>query len=259
MLLFVFCFVSAGLAVDRVHLLDVIGANMLFRGGSPEVNRVFNFSALVSSLRSRESLVSFLELIAPFKNRFAAQVVNTTFPSKFSLIVINVENLDTGRVGFSEGESKERQFFWFSLSKKMEQMLCLNTPSLQTILMLDRSCFGIWLGRFRILIAKSSMGTEIGSLLPTASGEVTSWCEEVSSLKRWSSFFKNFLNAVELLRSMMLRVTAQPTVIYFHCDCGCDRTGQLAGGYSMRFLNATWDEVFYFESFLQSLILLLLC
>lgn len=32
------------------------------------------------------------------------------------------------------------------------------------------------------------------------------------------------------------------TVIYGHCDCGCDRTGQTFGSYALRFLNYTWDQ-----------------
>jgi len=33
-----------------------------------------------------------------------------------------------------------------------------------------------------------------------------------------------------------------PTVVYFHCECGCDRTGEIAGSYAMRYLNFTFVE-----------------
>jgi hypothetical protein len=51
---------------------------------------------------------------------------------------------------------------------------------------------------------------------------------------------------VELLRAMMSAQTALPSVIFFHCDCGCDRTGQLAGSYFMRYHNNSWDQVLLF-------------
>ena len=31
-------------------------------------------------------------------------------------------------------------------------------------------------------------------------------------------------------------------IIYGHCDCGCDRTGQTFGSYYMRWQNRTWEE-----------------
>jgi len=40
----------------------------------------------------------------------------------------------------------------------------------------------------------------------------------------------------------------QPTVIYFHCECGCDRTGEIGASYAMKYRNYTypqaiqWDE-----------------
>jgi hypothetical protein len=33
-----------------------------------------------------------------------------------------------------------------------------------------------------------------------------------------------------------------PVVVYVHCYGGCDRTGELIGAYSMRYLNMTWEE-----------------
>mmetsp|Transcript_95478 Transcript_95478/g.307805 ORF Transcript_95478/g.307805 Transcript_95478/m.307805 type:complete len:271 (+) Transcript_95478:92-904(+) len=33
-------------------------------------------------------------------------------------------------------------------------------------------------------------------------------------------------------------------VIFFHCSCGCDRTGELAAAYSMRYLNQTFTEMY---------------
>jgi hypothetical protein len=33
-----------------------------------------------------------------------------------------------------------------------------------------------------------------------------------------------------------------PVVVYVHCYGGCDRTGELIGAYSLRYLNMTWEE-----------------
>ena len=38
---------------------------------------------------------------------------------------------------------------------------------------------------------------------------------------------------------MMVTQSSLSNVIFFHCDCGCDRTGQLAGSYMMR----KWKEL----------------
>ncbi len=34
-----------------------------------------------------------------------------------------------------------------------------------------------------------------------------------------------------------------PVVVYVHCFGGCDRTGELIGAYSLRYMNKTWEEV----------------
>jgi hypothetical protein len=74
-------------AVEHVHFIEGAGNNLLFRGGSPEVNKVFSYPALVASLQA------------------AAKTSNVSFPPKFQLVLINVENLDTTLDSFtSEGE-----------------------------------------------------------------------------------------------------------------------------------------------------------
>ncbi|KAL6064794.1 hypothetical protein QOT17_010686 [Balamuthia mandrillaris] len=35
----------------------------------------------------------------------------------------------------------------------------------------------------------------------------------------------------------------KPTVFYFHCECGCDRTGEVAGSYMLAFKNWTLSQV----------------
>jgi hypothetical protein len=33
-------------------------------------------------------------------------------------------------------------------------------------------------------------------------------------------------------------------IVFFHCSCGCDRTGEMAAAYSMRYLNRTFTEMY---------------
>jgi len=33
-----------------------------------------------------------------------------------------------------------------------------------------------------------------------------------------------------------------PTVIYFHCECGCDRTGEVAASYALKYMNMTFPQ-----------------
>jgi len=38
-----------------------------------------------------------------------------------------------------------------------------------------------------------------------------------------------------------------PVVIYFHCECGCDRTGEIAGSYMMTYMNYTYTESYNWD------------
>ncbi len=86
--------VALCVAVDHVHLIDSSGRNMLFRGGSPEVNKSFSYSSLVAAMQ------------------VAAKTTNATFPAKFQVVVINVENLDTTWDSFTS-EGRDRRFCLF--------------------------------------------------------------------------------------------------------------------------------------------------
>lgn len=36
-------------------------------------------------------------------------------------------------------------------------------------------------------------------------------------------------------------------VIYFHCECGCDRTGEIGGSYAMKYMNMTYAEAYHWD------------
>jgi len=44
------------------------------------------------------------------------------------------------------------------------------------------------------------------------------------------------------LRQLVTTKQQRPQIILFHCDCGCDRTGEMAGAYYMRYMNFTWAQ-----------------
>ena len=49
----------------------------------------------------------------------------------------------------------------------------------------------------------------------------------------------------------MLKNATQPTAIYFHCDAGMDRTGEMYGDYMMRYNNQTYAEVYAYDNTIE--------
>lgn len=48
---------------------------------------------------------------------------------------------------------------------------------------------------------------------------------------------------IPTIKQFLYTKWAQPTVIYLHCECGCDRTGEVAASYAMKYLNQTYPDV----------------
>eukprot|EP00026_Physarum_polycephalum_P015610 Phypoly_transcript_16330.p1 GENE.Phypoly_transcript_16330~~Phypoly_transcript_16330.p1 ORF type:complete len:242 (+),score=28.85 Phypoly_transcript_16330:113-838(+) len=65
--------------------------------------------------------------------------------------------------------------------------------------------------------------------------------EKAKNLSTWQH--DDLPNYIPSIRKLLYTPRAQPTVIYLHCECGCDRTGEIAGGYAMKYLNMTYDQV----------------
>lgn len=65
------------------------------------------------------------------------------------------------------------------------------------------------------------------------------------SLDSWLN--DQLADRIEQVRALL---TAQPppgntsTVVYIHCDGGCDRTGEMIGAYILRFLGMSWQEMY---------------
>jgi len=61
----------------------------------------------------------------------------------------------------------------------------------------------------------------------------------IQNLPSWAP--DNLVGRMELLRQMLTADYGKSAIIYGHCDCGCDRTGQLFGSYYLRWLNFSWE------------------
>lgn len=47
---------------------------------------------------------------------------------------------------------------------------------------------------------------------------------------------------VETIRLLLTTESPIPIIIYFHCECGCDRTGAVSGAYYMQYMNYTFQQ-----------------
>ena len=45
----------------------------------------------------------------------------------------------------------------------------------------------------------------------------------------------------------LMDASGTPKIVYFHCECGCDRTGEFAAAYAMRYLNKTFTAAMKYD------------
>jgi len=71
--------------------------------------------------------------------------------------------------------------------------------------------------------------------------------EEALALSSWQH--DDLPKLIPALKSMVNtpRADGVPTIIYFHCECGCDRTGEVAGSYAMKYLNFTYGKAYEWD------------
>jgi len=62
----------------------------------------------------------------------------------------------------------------------------------------------------------------------------------VKTLPAWLG--DHLVERTENIRTLLYTKYGQPVVIYGHCDCGCDRTGEIFGSYYMRWMGLGWEE-----------------
>jgi hypothetical protein len=64
--------------------------------------------------------------------------------------------------------------------------------------------------------------------------------EKARNLSSWQH--DNLPTYIPSIHQLLYTKRGQPTVIYLHCECGCDRTGEIGASYAMKYLNKTYQE-----------------
>jgi hypothetical protein len=54
-------------------------------------------------------------------------------------------------------------------------------------------------------------------------------------------------NRLAALNKVLHTKLSKPQVLFFHCTCGCDRTGEFYAAYAIEFLNRTWTEAMAYD------------
>lgn len=71
-----------------------------------------------------------------------------------------------------------------------------------------------------------------------------------SEAKKIDSEHDHMVTKIKTLRLLLTNATS-PTVVYFHCDAGMDRTGEMYGDYQMTYANQTYHEVYDFDNSIE--------
>jgi len=140
----------------------------------------------------------------------AANASGLTLPEDFYLIEINF--LDLRTVPHDSGADRDKVIAEFMFFKQ--------NP--------DAGRFVFWetLGSYD----NSTSGNIPESVIAGVSQELDEWMPD------------HLVYRMESLRSWLYTAYEKPIVIFGHCDCGCDRTGEIFGSYYLKWLNMTWEE-----------------
>jgi len=83
--------------------------------------------------------------------------------------------------------------------------------------------------------------TILGDLLAPSSYNKSQLIKLVPSLSQWQH--DDLPGYIYALHQLLNFQRDQNTVIYLHCECGCDRTGEISGSYALSYLNKTFADV----------------
>jgi len=138
----------------------------------------------------------------------ASKAAGIVLPSSFYIIDINFLNLFPTWVG--EEEHVQAEFNFFNANP-------------------DKGNFIFWetLGSWDNATSPSLTGNPLRDYL-------------VSTFESWQS--DQLVSHTEWMRKLLYTKWPLPAVIYGHCDCGCDRTGERFGSYYMKYLNMSWEN-----------------
>jgi len=137
--------------------------------------------------------------------QLAAERVNVALPPKFYLIDINLTNLE------ADGDAHRTIAEWtfFNANPHMGKFIFWETH-----------------------------GTRDNASDPMVPASLKQYM--IENFKVWQGY--QLVTRMEELRSMLYTNLTLPVVLYGHCDCGCDRTGETMGAYYMKWLGYSWDQ-----------------
>lgn len=128
-----------------------------------------------------------------------------SLPSSYQIVDVNLLNMDEG--SYDEGETIS-EFSYFDANPQDGQFLFWQT-----------------------------LGTESNATDPSIPPSMLAYLAQ--SFPQWDN--DNLFQRVNALNALLNTQHATPLAIYFHCDEGCDRTGETAGAYAMTFQGLTWQ------------------
>ena len=140
--------------------------------------------------------------------RNASKLAGVSLPQNFRILDVNLENNDQGDVDFTRTYT--------------EWLFFLENSSLGQ--------FSYW----------QTQGTQSNATLINSNN--SNYLQYlVSTLPVWDSDL--LTSRIPKLRSMLNQYYDSNIVIYGHCDCGCDRTGEIFGSYYMAYQGMSWEHV----------------
>jgi hypothetical protein len=137
----------------------------------------------------------------------AASNSGVSLPSSFQIVDVNLLNMAQG--SFDEGETISE---WTHFNDNPQD------------------------GQF---IFWQTLGTQSNATDPTVPAAMRKYLS--STFPAWTN--DDLDTRVYALKALLDRPASQPLVIYFHCDEGCDRTGETAGAYRMRIHGQSWSTI----------------
>jgi hypothetical protein len=164
---------------------------------------------------SKDVTLQFGSLVKQIQ--FAATTSKVKLPSDVYVIIINLLNLDAKLVG---GKVDPVGFDMMHFLAEVEYFE--KHPSEGELIFWET--LGTW---------------DNSTLMQKKSQAVHNYL--VRTLPQWQG--DNMVGRMEALMKILQTDYGKPAVIYGHCNCGCDRTGQFFGSYYMRWLNMTWENV----------------
>jgi len=137
--------------------------------------------------------------------QLAAERVRVTLPAKFYLIDINLTNLQEG------GDAPRTIAEWTFFNANPH------------------------LGKF---IFWETHGTKDNATDPLVPAGLKQYM--IENFKVWQG--DQLVTRMDELRTLLHTNMTLPVVVYGHCDCGCDRTGETMGAYYMKWMGYSWEH-----------------